>query len=67
MLAAHMDVNAIDLTGAPAGRPAELERLAAEQRQARLRRGDEDWTAAPGTRRLLAFLEIKTVWHPVGI
>ena len=27
----------------------------------------EDWTAAPGTRRMLAFLETKTVWHPVGI
>jgi hypothetical protein len=26
----------------------------------------EDWAAAPGTRRLLAFLETKTVWHPVG-
>src|SRR4029077_16960928 len=29
VLAAHMDVNAIDLTGAPAGSRAELERLAA--------------------------------------
>jgi acyl-CoA reductase-like NAD-dependent aldehyde dehydrogenase len=28
---------------------------------------EHDWAAAPGTRRLLAFLEIKTVWHPVGI
>jgi hypothetical protein len=28
---------------------------------------DEDWAAAPGVRRLLAFLETKTVWHPVGI
>ena len=26
----------------------------------------EDWAAAPGVRRLLAFLETKTVWHPVG-
>jgi hypothetical protein len=26
-----------------------------------------DWAAAPGTRRMLAFLETKTVWHPVGI
>jgi hypothetical protein len=28
---------------------------------------DEDWAAPPGLRRLLAFLETKTVWHPVGI
>jgi hypothetical protein len=27
----------------------------------------EDWAAAPGLARLLAFLEIKTVWHPIGI
>ncbi|MFJ6214502.1 aldehyde dehydrogenase family protein [Streptomyces sp. NPDC092296] len=27
----------------------------------------EDWTAAPGTERLLAFLETKTVWHPMGV
>ena len=25
-----------------------------------------DFTAAPGTMRLRAFLETKTVWHPVG-
>ncbi|MGW4229782.1 aldehyde dehydrogenase family protein [Streptomyces sp. NPDC004980] len=25
-----------------------------------------DWTADPGTRRLTAFLETKTVWHPTG-
>jgi hypothetical protein len=27
----------------------------------------EDWAAVPGVRRLVAFLETKTVWHPVGI
>lgn len=26
-----------------------------------------DWFADPGTRRLTAFLETKTVWHPTGI
>jgi acyl-CoA reductase-like NAD-dependent aldehyde dehydrogenase len=66
VLAGHMDVNAVDLTGvAPAGR-ADLERLAAENVK-RVFAADEDWAAAPGTRRLLAFLETKTVWHPVGI
>jgi acyl-CoA reductase-like NAD-dependent aldehyde dehydrogenase len=29
-------------------------------------RATEDWAAQPGTRRLLAFLETKTVWHPTG-
>ena len=66
VLAGHMDVNAIDLTGVPpAGRP-DLERLAAENVK-RVFAADEDWSAAPGTRRLLAFLETKTVWHPIGI
>jgi acyl-CoA reductase-like NAD-dependent aldehyde dehydrogenase len=66
VLAGHMDVNAIDLTGvAPADRPG-LERLAAENVK-RVFAADEDWSAAPGTKRLLTFLETKTVWHPMGI
>ena len=28
---------------------------------------DDDWAAPPGPERMLAFLEIKTVWHPIGI
>ena len=64
--AGHMDVNAIDLTGVPPDDRAELERAAAASLK-RVLSGDEPWDAAPGTRRLLAPLEIKTVWHPVGI
>jgi hypothetical protein len=66
VLAAHMDVNAIDLTGAPAGSRAELERLAAGNVK-RVFAADDDWAAAPTPARMLAFLEIKTVWHPVGV
>ena len=66
VLAGHMDVNAIDLTGvAPDGR-ADLERLAAGSVK-RVFAADEDWAAAPSTRRMLAFLETKTVWHPMGM
>ncbi|MDR2986387.1 MAG: aldehyde dehydrogenase family protein [Nocardiopsaceae bacterium] len=66
VLAGHFDVNAIDLTGvAPDGR-AELERLAASNVK-RVFVADEDWAAPPAPRRMLAFLETKTVWHPVGI
>jgi Aldehyde dehydrogenase family len=25
------------------------------------------WTADPGTARMTAFLETKTVWHPIGL
>ncbi len=28
---------------------------------------EPDWTADPGTARMTAFLETKTVWHPIGI
>ena len=63
--AGHMDVNAIDLTGAPAADRPALERAAAGNLK-RAFHGDEDWDRPPGTRRLLATLEIKTVWHPVG-
>jgi acyl-CoA reductase-like NAD-dependent aldehyde dehydrogenase len=66
VLAGHMDVNAIDLTGVPPAGRADLERLAAENVK-RVFAADEDWAASPGTRRLLAFLETKTVWHPMGI
>jgi acyl-CoA reductase-like NAD-dependent aldehyde dehydrogenase len=63
----HMDVNAIDLTGAPAADRAALERAAAGNLKRVLAdRDGERWTDPPGTRRLLATLEIKTVWHPVG-
>ena len=64
--AAHMDVNAIDLTGvAPAGR-ADLGAPAAANLK-RVLGGDESIQRCRGTRRLLSALEIKTVWHPVGI
>jgi acyl-CoA reductase-like NAD-dependent aldehyde dehydrogenase len=66
VLAGHMDVNAIDLTGvAPAAR-ADLEVLAAENVK-RVFYAPDDWAAVPGIGRMLAFLETKTVWHPVGI
>ena len=71
VLAAHMDVNAIDLTGVPGADRADLERLAAGNVKRVFAAGEnwaaEDWAAPPGTARLLAFLETKTVWHPVGI
>lgn len=65
VLAGHFDVNAIDLTGAPADARAELERLAAGNVK-RVFAAEDDWAAPPTPRRMLAFLEIKTVWHPVG-
>jgi acyl-CoA reductase-like NAD-dependent aldehyde dehydrogenase len=66
VLAAHMDVNAIDLTGADVADRTGLARMAAGNVK-RVLVSDDDWAAPPGPERMLAFLEIKTVWHPIGI
>ncbi|MFF8956484.1 aldehyde dehydrogenase family protein [Streptomyces sp. NPDC014894] len=65
-LAAHQDVNGIDLTGADDELAKELEIAAADNLKRVLRPGAEAFTADPGTRRMTAFLETKTVWHPTG-
>ncbi|CAL9541537.1 aldehyde dehydrogenase family protein [Streptomyces albus] len=65
-LAAHQDVNAVDLAGAGPELAAELEASAAENLKRVLRPGSGDWSATPGLERMSAFLETKTVWHPVG-
>jgi aldehyde dehydrogenase (NAD+) len=66
-LAAHADVNALDLTGADAELRKSLEQAAAQTvKRVYIPRGVPDFAAAPGTARLRAFLEIKTVWHPTG-
>ncbi len=61
-LASHMDVNAIDLTGAD-GLGAELEEAAAENVK-RVIRGSRD---GQSLYEISAFLELKTVWHPIGL
>lgn len=61
-LASHMDVNAIDLTGVDATR-AELERLAAEN----VKRVVHSSADSQSPWEIEAFLELKTVWHPIGL
>jgi acyl-CoA reductase-like NAD-dependent aldehyde dehydrogenase len=61
-LASHMDVNAIDVTGAD-GLRADLERAAAENVK-RVVAGAPD---SQGLEEIAAFLELKTVWHPIGV
>jgi acyl-CoA reductase-like NAD-dependent aldehyde dehydrogenase len=66
-LASHRDVNAIDLTGIdPDGRVA-LQQAAADNVKRVYAPATEDWRDDPGTARLTAFVETKTVWHPVGV
>jgi acyl-CoA reductase-like NAD-dependent aldehyde dehydrogenase len=61
-LAGHMDVNALDVGGADGDVP-ELERLAAENVK-RVVRGRAD---RQSPYEIADFLELKTVWHPVGV
>ena len=61
-LASHMDVNAIDVTGAD-GLRAELETAAAENVK-RVVSGKPD---SQSLYEISAFLELKTVWHPIGV
>ncbi len=79
-LAAHRDVNAIDLAGASAGGAddegaawGDLEASAADNVKRVLRPAgtgpdavEPDWRADPGLARIRAFVETKTVWHPKG-
>ena len=70
-LAAHMDVNGIDLTGVAGD--AELAttlEVAAAENLKRVRRApaaEPDWTEDPGIHAMTGFLETKTVWHPIGV
>ncbi|CAM3491979.1 aldehyde dehydrogenase family protein [Nocardioides dubius] len=70
-LAAHMDVNAIDLTGIAGD--ADLARnleIAAADNLKRVRRApaaEPDWSQDPGTSAMTWLLETKTVWHPIGL
>jgi acyl-CoA reductase-like NAD-dependent aldehyde dehydrogenase len=60
-LASHMDVNALDITGAD-GLRADLEVAAAENVK-RVVIGEAD---GQSLHDISAFLELKTVWHPIG-
>jgi acyl-CoA reductase-like NAD-dependent aldehyde dehydrogenase len=60
-LAAHADVDGLDLAGAPDDLAVDLERAAADTVKRVLAPGDSGDLA-----RLRAWTELTTVWHPVG-
>ncbi len=67
-LASHMDVNGLDLTGVTDADLARDLEIAAADNLKRVRRpGAEDLAATPDLDRMTRFLEIKTVWHPMGL
>lgn len=68
-LAAHADVNALDLTGIVDESVAtDLERQAAGTvKRVRQPLPETDWQETPSLSRIRSFVEVKTVWHPLGI
>jgi len=68
-LASHADVNALDLTGIADDVLARELAIAAADTVKRVHRWSSDntsWVGDPGLDRLVAFVETKTVWHPMG-
>jgi acyl-CoA reductase-like NAD-dependent aldehyde dehydrogenase len=67
-LASHMDVNAIDVTGLPDELVTDVEGAAAEnvKRVHRAPVADPFDPSAQSPYEVTAFLEFKTVWHPIG-
>jgi len=71
-LASHMDVNAIDLTGVEEQALPKLEKAATEnlKRVVRFHAEKAGWSDARLSQSPYAiyeFLEMKTVWHPMGM
>jgi acyl-CoA reductase-like NAD-dependent aldehyde dehydrogenase len=75
-LAGHMDVNALDVWGVPGELRQSVEESAVEnvKRLARPGRGVDperfDWLDDARAQRpewIAAYLEMKTVWHPIGV
>jgi acyl-CoA reductase-like NAD-dependent aldehyde dehydrogenase len=68
-LASHMDVNAVDLTGAPEDMVASLEESAAANVKRTVRSDVGDWFdgSAQSPYAVTALMEMKTVWHPMGV
>jgi acyl-CoA reductase-like NAD-dependent aldehyde dehydrogenase len=67
-LASHMDVNAIDLTGVREDLVRQAEEMAADNVKRTIRDGEGDYFAdsAQSPYAVIDFMEMKTVWHPMG-
>lgn len=61
-LAAHMEVDGIDVSGLPKSADVEIKKSGVDNLK-RIHRFDQE--VSP--KRILSFMEYKTVWHPIGI
>ncbi len=62
-LASHMDVNAIDVAGCTDDEVTEIEKAAADNVKRVVKLGPGEMSPY----LITAFMEMKTVWHPVGV
>jgi len=62
-LASHMDVNAIDVAGCTPDEVMEIEKAAADNVKRVVKHAPEEMSPY----LITAFMEMKTVWHPVGV
>jgi hypothetical protein len=60
-MASHMDIDAMDISGLPTKQHADIKVAGAEN----LKRIYSFKSVDPG--RIIAFMEAKTVWHPIGL
>jgi acyl-CoA reductase-like NAD-dependent aldehyde dehydrogenase len=66
-LASHRDLNGLDLTGVAVPDRVALAQAAADSVTRVFSPRAEEFAVTPGTARLAAFVETKTVWHPLGV
>jgi acyl-CoA reductase-like NAD-dependent aldehyde dehydrogenase len=62
-LAAHMDVNAIDAAGCSPEEIGSIESLAAENVKRVIKHAHDEMSPY----LIAAFMEMKTIWHPIGV
>lgn len=67
VLAGHMDVNAIDMCGVPDDLVTEMETIAAENLKRVTRPRKLDANRDGDLDAITRFIELKTVWHPIGV
>ncbi len=66
-LASHMDVDAINLAGVAAEDVRNLAGEATDNLKRVIAPKSRDWLKTPTLEAMTSLLEVKTVWHPVGI
>ena len=65
--ASHMDIDGLDISGLPVEQHGAIKEAGVENLKRISAFPNSEYLAAAEPGRILAFLEAKTVWHPIGI